>query len=93
MSDPGVQARRDPTRSAVLILPTSLAYSIWFYFLGPYELIGAVLLGVPLTAFIVVPLHLRLQSPPDSSALLAFGTWLASGAVGLVWIWLLRSVL
>ena len=43
--------------------------------------IGWILFGYPALAFLVVPIHFRLQLPRESSAIDAFVTWMVSGVL------------
>lgn len=65
---------------------TSALYALWWSRLDGFELIGGLIVVFPCTAFVVVPLHLHLQHPKDSSALAAFATWFLSAPLACAWL-------
>ena len=53
-----------------------------------HEDIGMVFFGYPMTAFVLVPIHFRLQIPKESDVVAAFATWLVSGVLAFAFRWL-----
>jgi len=82
----GEAPQRDLWRDGVLVLVTSVVYAAWWLPLAVESLVGVLVVFLPLSGFAVVPLHLRLQRPRDSSVVDAFVTWLLSALLAGGWL-------
>jgi len=86
-TDPGRRPAHDIVRDGLLIVVTAALYAVWFANLDAYTLIGTLIIFVPITAFVVVPVHFELQRPRGSSVVAAFATWGLSAFAAVVALW------
>jgi FtsH-binding integral membrane protein len=75
-------------RMCAVVLVTSAVTGVAMFSQDKKTCIGMVLFWYPMTAFVLVPIHFRLQIPKESDVVAAFATWLVSGVLAFAFRWL-----